>query len=121
MKIASYFLWFTKAMNLAPWAGGHYVSSDYARFDGPGDANAKLKPSLARPCPVALAATAMVSTVIAVAILGAVAALFQSRGLPIEELAAAERACSEHVYVSERETCMRSWVSATHGERIAHK
>jgi hypothetical protein len=121
MKIASYLLGFAKAMNLAPSAGGHYVASDYARVNGPVDAAANLNPFLARPGPVALATTAAVSTVIAVAILGAVTALFQSRGLPMEELAAAERACSEHVYVSDRETCVRNWVSAAHGERIAHK
>jgi urea transporter len=121
MKIASCVLGFAKAMNLAPWAGGRYVSSHNARFNSPVDTAASLGPTLARPSAVALAATAMVSTVIAVAILGAVTALFQSRGLPMEELAAAERACSEHVYVSERETCMRTWLSAAHGERIAHK
>jgi len=121
MKIASYLLGFAKAMNFAPWAGGHYVPSDYARFNGPVGAAPNLKPSLARSGPVALAATAAVSTVIAVSIIGAVTALFQSRGLPMEELAAAERACSEHVYVSDRETCMHNWVSAAHGERIAHK
>jgi hypothetical protein len=30
----------------------------------------------------------------------------------MEQLAAAERACTLHVYVSEREACMREWLAA---------
>jgi hypothetical protein len=37
--------------------------------------------------------------------------LFQSRGMPMAELAAAERACAGQTYVSDRELCMREWVA----------
>jgi hypothetical protein len=75
----------------------------------------------AGPGAISIAAIAALSTLIAVAIFGAVTALFQSRGLPMAELAAAERACSAHVYVSERESCMRDRIALARGERIARK
>ena len=47
--------------------------------------------------------------------------LFQSRGKPMAELAAAERACAAQIYVSDRERCMREWVAAAHGDRLADR
>ena len=47
--------------------------------------------------------------------------LFQSRGMPMAELAAAERACAGQTYVSDRERCMREWVAAVHGDRLAER
>ena len=47
--------------------------------------------------------------------------LFQSRGMPMAELAAAERACAGHTDVSDRERCMREWVAAAHGDRLAER
>ena len=47
--------------------------------------------------------------------------LFQSRGMPMAELAAAERACAGQTYVSDRERCMREWVAAPHGDRLAER
>jgi len=39
--------------------------------------------------------------------------LFMRDGRPMEQLAAAERACRGHAYVSEREACMREWAALT--------
>jgi hypothetical protein len=47
--------------------------------------------------------------------------LFQSRGMPMAEFAAAERACAGQTYVSDRERCMREWVAAAHGDRLAER
>jgi hypothetical protein len=72
-----------------------------------------------RPNVVSAVALAL-SVLIAIAILGAIAALFDSRGIPLEELAAAERACSERSYVSERDACMHDWLAAN-GVRVARE
>jgi hypothetical protein len=47
--------------------------------------------------------------------------LFQSPGMPMAELAAAERASAGQTYVSDRERCMRGWVAAAHGDRLAER
>jgi hypothetical protein len=70
---------------------------------------------------VTVAVTSALATLIAVGILSAVAGLFQSRGLPLEELVAAERACAVHAYVSDRETCMRNWIAAAHGNHVVRQ
>ena len=62
-----------------------------------------------------------VAVLIAIAVVVAVIGLFQSRGRPMEELAAAERACAARAYVSEREHCMREWIAASHGNRVARE
>jgi hypothetical protein len=79
------------------------------------------KPTLARPRGVTIAVAAALSTVVAIGILAAVTALFQSRGAPMEQLAAAERACAEHAYVSQRENCMREWLAASRAQSVASK
>ncbi len=65
--------------------------------------------NFAVPNPIMTVATAALAAVITVGILWAVLSLFQSRGAPMERLAAAERACSSHAYQSEREACMKQW------------
>jgi hypothetical protein len=74
-----------------------------------------------RPRLVVVGVASALATVISISILGAVTGLFQSRGLPLEELAAAERACAGYTYVSEQERCMREWVAARQGDRVAHR
>jgi hypothetical protein len=54
-------------------------------------------------------------------ILWAVVTLFQSRGAPMERLAAAERACAEHAYQSERAACMNEWFAASQPGTIARR
>ena len=67
------------------------------------------QPRALRPAETLAAATA--AAVIALGLLWGVVTLFQSRGAPLEELAAAERACAGQVYVSDREACMKQWIS----------
>ena len=64
-------------------------------------------------------AAAALATVFAFAILWGVVALFQSRGAPMERLAAAERACAQHVYLSERQACMNEWLAASQPRIVA--
>jgi len=58
-------------------------------------------------------ATAALATVIALGILWGVAALFQSKGAPMERLVAAEHACARYIYLSERQACMNEWLAAS--------
>ena len=66
-------------------------------------------------------ATAALAGFIAVGILSAVAYLFQRDGKPFERLAAAERACAQHNYQSERQACMNEYLAAAKSGAVAHK
>jgi hypothetical protein len=79
--------------------------------------NAKL--NFASPSSTLTVTTAAVATVIATSILWAVVVLFQSRGAPMERLAAAERACAQHAYQSERAACMNEWLAASQPRTVA--
>jgi sugar phosphate permease len=81
--------------------------------------NAKL--NFASPSSTVTVASATMATVIAMGILWAVVALFQSRGAPMERLAAAERACAQHAYQSERAACMNEWLAASQPRTIARR
>ena len=59
---------------------------------------------------VVAAATA---TVIAFAILWTVVFLFQRDGEPLQRVAAAERACAHHHYLSDRRACMNDRLAAS--------
>jgi hypothetical protein len=76
-----------------------------------------LQPRALRPAQTFTAATA--ATVVSLALLWGVVTLFQSRGAPLEELAAAERACASLVYVSDREACMQQWIAENQRTRVA--
>lgn len=65
------------------------------------------KPALTRPNSVSIVIAAALAAVTAIGMLTLIVEGFHSRGTPLQELAVAERACSTHRYVSERETCMR--------------
>jgi len=71
------------------------------------------KPTFPQTSPLSTTVIAGLATFIAIGFLSGVAFLFQRDGAPMERLAAAERACSQHVYVSEREACMRDWLAAS--------
>jgi hypothetical protein len=79
------------------------------------------KPALTRPNSVSIVIAAALAAVVAVGMLTLVVEGFHSRGTPLQELAVAERACSTHRYVSERETCMREWLAAKRGHSVAGK
>ncbi len=61
--------------------------------------------------PAQTVAAAALATVVALSLLWGVATLFQSRGEPFAELAAAERACARHSVASEQRACMRRWMA----------
>ena len=66
-------------------------------------------------------AIAAVATIIAMSILWTVVILFQSRGAPMGQFAAAERACVQHAYQSERTACMNEWLAASQPKRVARR
>jgi len=80
-----------------------------------------VSPTFARPSSLAITVAAALAVFIAVGLLTSVAFMFQRDGAPLEQLAAAERACTPHVYVSEREACMREWLAATRARNVASK
>jgi hypothetical protein len=79
------------------------------------------KPTFPRSSSLSITIAAALATFIAIGILTAVAFMFQRDGKPMEQLAAAERACVQRVYVSEREACMREWLAAAHASSVASK
>jgi len=81
--------------------------------------NAKL--NFASQQPVLTVAAATLAAVVAMGILWAVVSLFQSRGEPMAQLAAAERACAQHAYQSEREACMKQWIAESHAIPVARQ
>jgi hypothetical protein len=74
-----------------------------------------------RAHPLTAVIASALATIVAVATLSAVALLFQSRGLPLEEFVVAEHACAGFAYASERERCVQEWVAAAHGRRVAQR
>lgn len=79
------------------------------------------RPTLHRPSLLVTAVASTLGTLIAATLLAAVTGLFQSRGLPLEEIALAERACAVHAYVSERDTCIKERIAAERGQHVARK
>lgn len=79
------------------------------------------KPTLPRTSSFSITIAAATATLVAVGLLTAVAFTFQRDGKPLERLAAAERACVQRVYVSEREACMREWLAAARLSNVASK
>lgn len=79
--------------------------------------NAKL--NFATPSATHILAAATLAAAIAIGILWTVVSLFQSRGAPLERLAAAECACAQQTFQSERETCMKQWLVESLATRIA--
>jgi sugar phosphate permease len=79
--------------------------------------NAKL--NFATPSSILTIGAATLAAVIAMTVLWAVVSLFQSRGAPMERLAAAERACVQHAYQSEREACMKQWIAESRAIPVA--
>ena len=81
----------------------------------------RANPAFPRHSSLGTVITSAAATLIALGILIGTTILFQSRGKPMAELAAAERACAEQTYVPDRERCMRGWVAAAHGDRLAER
>ena len=83
--------------------------------------NMNATPTFACPSLLSITVAAALATFIAIALLTAVVFLFQRDGAPMERLAVAERACTQYVYVSEREACMREWLAAASTRIVASK
>ena len=79
------------------------------------------KPTFPQPSSLSTTVIAAAAAFIAVGILSSVAFLFQRDGAPMERLVAAEHACRQHAYVSEREVCMREWLVVAQSSRVASK
>ncbi len=69
--------------------------------------------------PLSTIAAAAIATFVAIGLLTAVAFLFQRAGTPLEQLVAAERACIQRLYVSEREACMHEWLATARASAVA--
>jgi hypothetical protein len=72
------------------------------------------KPTLPYPRAITYFIAAAFAGTITTGIFSGVTALLQRDGTPYEKQVAAERACADRAYVSERETCVRHWL-AGHG------
>lgn len=77
------------------------------------------KPAFARPSSLSITAVAALAAFIAIGLLTAVTLLFQRDGVPLARVAAAERACVQHAYVSERDICIRQWLAAAGAQKVA--
>ena len=75
--------------------------------------------TFASPKSILVFSAAVLAGVIATGLLSAVVLLFQSRGVPLERLVAAERACAQLIYLSERETCMKQWLAERRATSVA--
>jgi len=71
--------------------------------------------------PVTHFVAAALAGIITMGILALVTGLFLRDGRPMERLVAAERACVDRAYVSEREACMREWAAASRPVSTAGK
>ena len=79
-----------------------------------------IQPVLPRPLGTTSVAAAL-SILITIGLFTAVAGLFQRDGTPLHNVAMAERACSELAFVSEREACVRSFLTAAYDRRVASR
>lgn len=79
------------------------------------------KPTVNMQGSITTFAAAALATIIALGILSSVAFLFQREGKPLERLAAAERACAHHSYVSDRQICINAWLAAAQAGTVARR
>ena len=79
------------------------------------------KPTLASPHVVTTIIAAALATLIAIGLLTAVTGLFQRDGAPFEQLVIAEHACANYAFVSERETCVRLYLSTSRVQNVASR
>ena len=78
-------------------------------------------PTLPRRHPLKSAIAAVLSVVISLALLASVTELFQRDGAPFEQVVAAEHACANYSYVSEREACVRVHLATARLTLLAHE
>jgi hypothetical protein len=78
-------------------------------------------PALPRPRVAVTVIAAALSLLIATVLFVAIAELFVRDGLPLQNAAMAERACSGYAFVSERETCVQAIVAASYHRHVASR
>ena len=78
-----------------------------------------LTPGFAPPRASQILSLAALAGVSAAAVLSAVVLLFQSRGEPMETLAAAERDCYGQMYASQRQACVDELLANWRGSSTA--
>ena len=77
------------------------------------------KPTLASPHGLTTLIAAALSAILAIGLLTAVTALMQRDGAPFEQVVVAEHACADYSFLSERETCVRSYTAASGVRNVA--
>ena len=80
-----------------------------------------MKSNIWSPSGLVLFSAAVLAGIIAGTLVSAVVLLFQSRGTPFELSAAAERACVQYVYKSERDACIKDWVATKRSTSVANR
>ena len=75
---------------------------------------------LTRPIGTTIVAAAL-SFLVTTGLFTAVAGLFLRDGTPLQNVAIAERACSDLAFVSEREACVRLFLAAARDRRVASR
>jgi hypothetical protein len=78
-------------------------------------------PAFARRSAAVPVAAAVLAALIGLGTLSAVTGLFQRDGAPFEQLVVAEQACADRSFMSERETCVRSFIAATRVQNVASR
>lgn len=79
------------------------------------------KPTFPRRHIATTIGASVLSALIAIGLLSAVTGLFQRDGTPFEQVVIAERACADHTFVSERETCVRIYLAAARVRNVASR
>ena len=79
-----------------------------------------INPVLARPVGTTVVAAAL-SLLVTTGLFTAVAGLLLRDGTPLQNVAIAERSCSDLAFVSEREACVRSFLAAARDRRVASR
>jgi hypothetical protein len=70
-----------------------------------------MKPTLPHSRPLTHFIAAVLAGTVTTGIFTGMTALLQRDGMPFEQQVAAERACADRVYVSERDACARQWLA----------
>jgi hypothetical protein len=79
------------------------------------------KPTLSSFHVVTTVVAATTSSLIAIGLFVAIVDLFQRDGAPFDQVVIAERACANHAFMSERETCKRSHLTASRVPHLASR
>jgi hypothetical protein len=79
------------------------------------------KPTLARPPVATTVVAAALAALIAIGLPSAVSGVFQRAVAPFEQVVVAEHACTNHAFASEREACVRWFLTASRVRNVASR